>query len=83
MRSSRKVFACLAVFLILHYVGIRLMARYGLMERILANDGSSLAALAGALFFLLVRFALLFAGPGLLLWGTWLAWRESKGESLQ
>jgi hypothetical protein len=60
--------AAVALLAVGHFVGIRLMADWRVMESLLAPGGQTdLAPLALALAFLAVRMAALFLGPGLVI----------------
>ena len=73
----KRPFISLAILLVLHEVGLRLMAHARLMECLLC-PGESLLPLLGALCFLVLRLVLVFLGPGLALLAAWRWWTQRE-----
>lgn len=61
----KRPLAVLLVLVVAHVAGIHAMARWRLMESLLAPNAR--LPVAAAIGFLLARFALVFLGPGLVI----------------
>lgn len=78
-RSVRNLLQMGVGLFLLHGVGLWAMARFRVMELLLAGGGDFWKVwLAGC--FLIMRFLLFFAVPGILLAATWMWFRRQAPE---